>query len=303
MRNLTFFVVALFMVGNTYAQKGLKLGLQFTPGATMSLQSEDFDKGETLDLDGAFGYNFGLTVGYGISETFSISTGIMFNNHVSQYVHNRQTFSSGATDPNYKKKFSRTLGYVRVPLLIEVGSDPTQSAGFFFRIGPHFDFLTGGAYKDERYVGYSGYDEATGINLREQVDLYQETTLLGQKVATKTGQQGDVYNSFVLGVTLEIGGQIRLTDYLKLILLVHLESSLTNPEGAGAASFAYTVGDRVRSLTNPSDLIKSAEGTPFDASYPNYISEGNKTVTHRDPAWNVMGGLTIGAVYTLDFGN
>ena len=187
--------------------------------------------------------------------------------------------------------------------MIEVGSDPTQAGGFFFRIGPHFDFLTGGVYKDDRLVGYSGYNDAEGIDLKAQTALWTPSS--DKKTATKSSTMADIYNSFVLGVTLEMGGQIRLTDYLKLIVTLHLETSLTNPEAQGAASFANNLREQVTTLGGAiGDGAKLlSEATPFDASYPNYINNDQIGATHRDPAWNVMGGLTIGAIYTLDFGN
>lgn len=282
MKNLTFVLLVVLMSNAAFAQQGIKFGLQFTPGTTLCLQSEDFDRGEDLDLEPVFGYNFGLTLGYGFSETFSISTGLMFNQHVSGYIHNREFLASGGgisiEDPNYEKRFSRTLGYVRVPILLEVSGDPTAAGGFFFRIGPHFDFFTGGAYRDERMNGNSGYDEANGINLREEVDLYEKATLLGVDYARQTGETGKVYNDVVIGMSLDIGAQISFSEMMKLIITVHLESSLTNPEAEGAASFANTYGA---------------------ATYPNYISESDRWVTSRAQAWNVMGGVTLGVRYTL----
>ena len=308
MKNLTFLVIALFMSSNVFAQKGLKIGLQFTPGATASLQNEDFDRGEDLNLDPTFGYNFGLTLGYGITETFSISTGIMFNNHVSQFVHDREFLSNTSlSDPNYKKKFARTLGYVRVPVLFEVGSDPTQAGGFFFRIGPHFDFLTGGKYTDQRLEGFSNYDTEKGIDLTGQTALWEPAA--DKKSAVKTSEMGDIYNKVVVGVTLEIGGQIRLTDYLKMILTVHLESALTNPEGVGASSFTHNIYDEVSadnplSLAGIADAAKATtEQTPFQAMYPNYTNADQRWATERGTAFNVMGGVTLGVIYTLDFSN
>ncbi len=285
MKNLIFtLAVIVLFTGSSLAQKGLKIGVQFTPGASMSLQNEDFDRGPDLDVEAAFTFNTGLTVGYGFSETFSISTGIMYNKHVSSFVHNREfvtnILGNKVEDPNYKKKFSRTVNYMRVPVLLEVSGDPASSGGFFFRVGPHFDFFSGGRYVDARLDGMAGYDDQAGINLRDEVDLYEPKTLLGVKYPSNTGKKGKVYKDMVIGVTLEMGSQIRISDYLKLIITLHLESSLTNPEDVGAASFAYEWGS---------------------ATYPNYISEDDKFVTHRDAAYNVMAGMTFGLIYTLDF--
>ncbi len=304
MKNLTFLALALFLSSNIFAQKGVKIGLQFTPGASLSLQNEDFDRGEDLNLSGAFGWNMGLTVGYGFSETFSLSTGLMFSNHQSKYVHDRQFFNSTSTaDPNYKKTFTKNLGYIRIPLLLEVGSSPDQSAGFFFRFGPHFDFMTGGKYKDERLEGFSRYDSEKGLDLMGQTALWAPSS--DKKTSTKTNQTDDIYNKVVIGLSVDIGGQIKLVDNLKMILTLHLETSLTNPEGVGASSYSNNISDEVfaenlLSADGISDGLKAlSDRTPFDAMYPNYISEDRKGATHRDAPFNVMGGFTIGFIYTI----
>lgn len=304
MKNLTFLALALFLSSNLFAQKGVKIGLQFTPGASISLQNEDFDRGEDLNLSGAFGWNMGLTVGYGFNETFSLSTGLMFSNHQSKYVHDRAFFNNSTTaDPNYKKTSTKNLGYIRVPVLIEVGSSADQAGGFFFRFGPHFDFLTGGKYEDERLVGYSGYDSEKGLDLTGQTLLWAPSS--DQKTATRTTQSDDIYSKIVVGLSLDIGGQIQLVENLKMILTLHLETSLTNPEGVGASSYSNNISEEVFSETFlSSDYISDAakfvnERTPFDAMYPNYTSDDRSGATNRDAPFNVMGGLTLGFVYTI----
>lgn len=275
-------MIALTVAGSAYAQQGFKFGAQFTPGSTMALQGDDFDRGEDLNFRGSFGYNMGVTLGYGFNDRFSISTGLMYNNHVTSYVHDE-------TDSYEGKKFSRTLNYLRVPLWIEVGSDPTETGGFFFRIGPHFDFLLSGTYMDERLDGVGDYDPNTGIDLNRMVDVWEPIDILGVAVPTQTSRQADLYNSLVIGVSIQMGSQIRLTDYLKMIIMLNLETSLTNPEAEGTASFALDMVSDYPSFSYP-----------YSASYP-YVVKGD--AYHREQAWNVMGGLTFGLVYTLSTAN
>lgn len=301
-------LLAIIFISNTnsWGQKGLKLGAQFTPGVSMALNNQDFDKESTLDLEAAFAFNAGFIIGYGITEQFSITTGVSYLQHTASFVHNRATLSSGTPDPNYGKKFSRQANYVRVPLLFELSSDPNQTAGFLVRFGPHFDFLTSGRYKDARLEGFSGYDANKGIDMRQEVTIFQPNHATGGLLST--GRKGQIYKDFVLGATLEVGAQVYLTDAVKMTFLVHFEAS-SNPEGEGAASFAHNLaqGDYLvmsSPVFNPTtaamDEVKANdEETPFDATFPNYPLNGDENTTLRSPTWSIMAGLHIGVVYTL----
>jgi hypothetical protein len=309
MKNLTFFVVALFMATNLSAQKGVKIGLHFTPGASMGLNSEDFDKGETLNLDGTFGWDLGLTVGYGFNDKLALVTGIGFNSHTAAFVHDRVTIYDGtlfaSADPNLKAKFSRSLGYIRIPLYLQIGgSSAEEGGGFFFRFGPTFNFLTSAKYEDARFEIFSGYDKTTGIDVNKQTDLW--TSNDGGVSRTKTTdasspsgfQQGSIYQSFVLGVGLDIGGQIKLAENFHMIITLHLETSLTNPEGIGASSYAHNISNDV--VQTAGDLLNvGLQNTPFDATYPNYIAEAKDDISTRESTFNVFGGLTFGFQYTI----
>lgn len=306
MQNL-FLLISIFFCTYTlsYAQEGLKLGLHFTPGLSMALNNEDMDKGSSLDLQTAFAYNTGFLIGYGITEIFSVSTGVGYQQHTASFVHNRATLpTSKLKDPNLGAPITRQANYVRVPLLLEISTDPNRAAGFFARLGPHFDFLTTAIYKDERLNGFSQYDKG-GIDLRQKITLYQKNEATNGIISL--GRQEKIYRDFVPGITAEVGAQIRINDYLKMTLLLHVEGS-SNPEGEGAASFAHNLnrGDYLvtaNPITSPSqatvDANKSAlEETPFDAGFPNYTDEADKNATFRSPTWNVMAGFQIGIIYT-----
>lgn len=308
MKNLIF-LAAFLMASNLFAQKGVMFMLDFTPGVSMGLNNEDFDRGRDLDLNAAFGWNLGFKVGYSFNDKLSLVTGLGFASHTAAFVHERDQIDLGILgsidDPNHNKKFSRTLGYVRIPLLLQIGgSSGDEGGGFFFRFGPTFNFLTGAVYKDQRFDGFSKYDENKGINLHKKTDVWTsndagKTAKRESDPNSPTGyKQAAIYNDFVLGFSMDIGGQIRLADNFKMIITLNLETTLSNPEGLGASSYAHNISNDV--MGTVSDLGKSiSEQTPFDATYPNYVNSNNSNLSKRTGIFNVFGGLTIGFAYTI----
>jgi hypothetical protein len=305
MRNLFLLLSILFISTLSFSQEGLKLGLHFTPGISMALNNEDADKGTTLDLQASFAYNTGLLVGYGVSETFSVSTGVGYQQHTTTFTHNRRNISSGTLDPNYGTKITRQANYIRVPLFLEISTDPNRAIGFFARLGPHFDFLTAAVYKDARLDGFSQYDSDAGIDLRQKVTLYQKNEATNGIISL--GRQEKIYRNFVPGITAEIGAQVRISDHLKMTLLLHVEGS-SNPEGEGAASFAHNLnrGDYLvtaNPISSPGQATvdgnkANQEESPFDAVFPNYTDDMDTNATFRSPTWNLMAGFQIGIIYT-----
>lgn len=305
MRNLFLLLSLLFISSLSIAQEGLKLGLHVTPGLSMALNNEDLDKGASLNLQTSFAYNAGFLIGYGVTEILSVSTGVGYQQHIAAFVHDRKNISSGGLDPNYGAKITRQTSYIRVPLFLEISTDPNRALGFFARLGPHFDFLISAVYKDARLDGFSQYDSDAGIDLRQEITLYQKNEATNGIISL--GRQGKIYRNFVPGITAEVGAQVRINDHLKMTLLLHFEGS-SNPEGEGAASFAHNLsrGDYLvtaNPIASPGQAIVDGnkinqEETPFDAVFPNYTNDTNTNATFRSPTWNLMAGFQIGIVYT-----
>lgn len=304
MKNLIFIITILVFTCQIYAQKGVKIEAIFAPGISFALNKQDMDKGDALDMDVPFAFNAGVLLGYGITETISFTTGFMFNQHTAAFVDKRTTLPAGGADPVVGEKFSRSAGYIRLPLLLSISGDPNLAAGFFVRAGPHFDLLTGATYKDERMIGYSKYNPDSGLDLKKQVTIYEKDA---SGALTNTGRKGRVFRDFVIGASVDVGAQIRINDHIKMTVMLHFEAS-SNPEGDGASSFAHNLnrGDYLIT-TNPfadaslaaTDAVKyNAEITPFDATFPNYSSESDVYETKRDATWNLMAGLQIGVIYT-----
>lgn len=250
MKNLTFLAFALLFTGNIYAQKGLEITAGFTPGVSFILNDEDFAEGQALNIQPTFAYQGGLTVGYNFSETVGLATGIgvaaLGQNYTTDY-------DNVANDDQFK--YDRKLTYIRVPLLMRVGGDPTAATSAFFRFGPHFDFLSSAV----------GRNYGTTNNPSDNSTNYRSITKI------LSSEKAEIYNSFVFGMTLEVGGKIRISDQMGILLMFHLESSLINPEGKDAAVYAGF----------------PTSGTLFDPE--------------RGTAWNMMAGLNVSFLYTLTF--
>ena len=250
MKNLTFLAFALCLTGTMFAQKGLEITAGFTPGVSFILNDEDFAEGESLNIQATFAYQGGLTLGYNFSETIGLATGIGIAALGQNYT---TDFDNVANDDQIK--YDRKLTYVRVPLLLRVGGDPTAATSAFFRFGPHFDFLSGAI----------GRNYGSANNPADNSTNYRNITKL------LSSETAEIYNGFVLGMTLEVGGKIRITDQMGVLLMFHLESSLTNPEGQDAAV------------------------------YSGFPTSGTLLDPERGTAWNMMAGLNVSFLYTLTF--
>ena len=218
MKNLTFLAFALCLTGTMFAQKGLEITAGFTPGVSFILNDEDFAEGESLNIQATFAYQGGLTLGYNFSETIGLATGIGIDALGQNYT---TDFDNVANDD--QNKYDRKLTYVRVPLLLRVGGDPTAATSAFFRFGPHFDFLSGAI----------GRNYGSANNPIDNSTNYRDVNFF-------TGGQAEIYESFVLGLTLEVGGKIRISDQMGVLIMFHLESSLTNTEGKDAANLIFS---------------------------------------------------------------
>ncbi|MCH2020902.1 MAG: PorT family protein [Saprospiraceae bacterium] len=256
MKNLTFLVFSLFITSNLFAQKGLEITAGFTPGVSFILNDEDFAEGQSLNIQATFAYQTGLTIGYNFSETVGLATGFgvaaLGQNYTTDY-------DNIAKDDQIK--FDRKLTYLRVPVLLRVGGDPTAPTSAFFRFGPHFDFLSSAI----------GTNYGSVNNPTDNSTNYRDVNFF-------TGGNAEVYESFVLGLTLEVGGKIRISDQMGILLMFHLESSLLNTEGKDAANFNL-----------------------FNSGVSGFPTSGTILDPERGTAWNMMAGLNLSFQYTLSF--
>ncbi len=241
----------LLLAGSAFAQAGLELTAGYTPGISFIINDDDFAAGEELNYQVTYGSHVGVTAGFNFSERVGVTTGIglasINQNYVSDY---------GDRQRDEQDMFNRRLTYIRIPLMVRIGGDPTAPSSAFFRFGPHLDFLAGA-------MGNS--DRRTIIGTREtDTDNFRNyRTILST-------EDEEIYRNTVIGLTMEVGGRIRITDVLGVLILFHAETSLTNPEGE-------------------------------DAWKAFNFANGNFTSDERIGSFNVMPGINVSFQYVLNF--
>lgn len=209
MRKLSLFVVALVCSQFAFAQKGLEVGINFTPTNTWILNNEDFGADQDLDFRATFNYNVGITAGLNLTDGLGISTGLIIVNHSQKYITN---YDNRTKDEQNLSE--RSLSYVRVPILLKLSGDPTASSSAFFRVGPFFDFISKARYT---------YDDKSMFNLDSDLNMLNRTDMSGNELS--------IYNKKAIGLMVEFGGQSKLMDNLHLFYALQLASTLTNTEG------------------------------------------------------------------------
>ena len=250
MKNLTLLVVALLLAGPIFAQPGLELTAGYTPGMSFVLNDDDFAAGEELNYQVTYGSHVGLTVGFNFSEKVGVTTGFGLASINQNYV----TAYDGRTRDE-QNTFNRRTTYIRIPLMVRIGGDPTAPSSAFFRFGPHLDLLAGAMGNYDTRVPIVGNRVQTSENFRNYRTIFST-------------EDEEIYQGVTIGLTMEVGGRIRISDVMGVLLLFHLESSLTNPEGEDAWK---------------------APG--FESNSAN----------ERAQSWNVMPGINVSFQYVLNF--
>jgi hypothetical protein len=250
MNKFTLLAAALSCTTLLTAQKGIEVGLNFTPTNVWILNSEDFAEDQDLDFKPKLGFNAGLTVGLNFTDGMGITSGISFIKNGQNYITGYDNVPKEDQDV-----FSRELSYMRVPVLFKFNGDISASSTSFFRVGPHFDFLQSARFK---------YDDKGLFNVDADIDMKDYKNVLGQSV--------ELYKKTVIGLTLEMGGMVNISEAMKLVFMLHLSGSLTNPE---------------------------TENMPKQYLYP---YAGSITSPTRSTAYNAAAGITIGFNYVIPMG-
>ncbi|MFK7796937.1 MAG: outer membrane beta-barrel protein [Aureispira sp.] len=248
MKSLFIGVLALLLTQQVFAQASFEFTAGYTPGFSAVLNNQDFnDNGKEYHAVN-YGSHSGITVGVNFTEQLGLATGVGMS-----FINQHFSYDYTLNDSPQRYNSQRSLAYLRIPVLFRVGGDASAPVSFFLRFGPHLDILTSAK---STYTNLG-----TVIHLQDNVINY-----LDQK--DDRGETEEVYKSAVLGATLEVGGRFKLNDKMGLLLLFHVNSSLTNPEGADAVGYLHSA---------------------FLGGGPSY----------RDPSWNAMLGANISFQYTI----
>ncbi|AFC22809.1 outer membrane beta-barrel protein [Saprospira grandis] len=263
MRNLSLLALFLMAAQFGFAQKDLEFGVTFTPATSWIINDEDFAQGDEMDLQATFGYNAGAHLGINFTEGMGLQLGLNLSQQGQNYINKASSSNKDEMDV-----YSRKLTYVRVPVLLKFNGSTEGSFTSYFRFGPHLDFLSKAVYNYEENSGAVFHID------REDIDM--------TRIEKRFCENYKIYNDVVFGATLEMGGAINVDENMKILVLFHLSSSLTNPEGQDS----YAAG---KDVSGPFSANPSA--------FPDY--DYSRT---RGTAYNVMGGLTVGLTYTIGGG-
>ena len=219
MKKFSLLLVAMFcLTSGIFAQKGIEVGINFTPTSPWILNDEDFAEGADLDFRFNYGFNVGATLGFNLTDNFGLTTGFMYVSGGQRYT---TAYENVAKADQIKSRID--LRYVRVPVLFKFNGDINASTSAFFRIGPHFDFLQKAIHTVENapILGEVTTDFLNDIRYKDET----------------------IYNKSVIGLTVEMGSQFTIVDNLKFILAFQLAGSLNNIEGKDSKGVFATSGN------------------------------------------------------------
>jgi hypothetical protein len=234
-----------------FAQRGLELSVNTSANFSFLVNQNDLKETSTQSQI-SIGNSSLITVGHNFSKTVGIATGLGFTYLRQNYI----TTASAKQLRILRETSHRALTYIRLPLLLRISSSPKAPVQFFMRLGPHLDALLT-ANSKTKYAFNTGLSDKK-IDYRRQ--------------SNGAEQPQDIFKNFAFGLSLDIGTKIQLSEQFSLLLLAHLESSLTNLEGKDAPDYF------------PSDF------------QPILL---NDYILTRSNTYGIMMGLNVGLVYRL----
>lgn len=268
MRKLTLVFLACIFAGSLQAQQGLSIGVNVTPMSTWILNGDDFDAGAELNFRSTFGFSAGLNLGYNFTDRLGLVSGVLYSSEGQNYI----TDIDGRTEEE-QNRFSRELTYIRVPVLFKYNSEITDRTSFLLRVGPYFGFLSSAQVTQ---------DINAPVDLEEQAYETQNISYADPSDLFLTSTTGSIFNGFDLGVALELGSQINLSENMQLYFLFRLAGSV------GSIENSEVIQDLKANNNNfLTDFYPQAEVFPADDN------------VERRPAQLVNAGLVIGFNYIV----
>ena len=190
MKKLVVVVSAcMLMAVGSKAQGRLEAGFRFNPQFTAILNKEDADAGNELNPEThftarsfgvGFMYNISNSIGLGADVLFSREgqafsgyiTGTSVNQEAYTAVIDKQTFLNNELVLGDYKALAE-LNYVKVPVMLSLGSDKSKKVFFSVLAGPQFNFLVNVAQE------VNGKDLEYPYTNIEAKDLYKPVTYSG----------------------------------------------------------------------------------------------------------------------------
>lgn len=173
-----YLTLLLLIVGLNVAQAQTKLGLKFSPTASLNRISNQSDTLDFSDDGAAIRFLFGLSADVALSDTYSFSTGVIYTpKHVSFAAVGENGGSYLVGLEEYR------LHYLMVPISLRLYTNEIQpDAKLYFQIGVTGEVKIYDEPIDERYIGIKKFNlfnasAMLGLGLEYKVGL--NTILIG----------------------------------------------------------------------------------------------------------------------------
>ncbi|MEM8894206.1 MAG: porin family protein [Bacteroidota bacterium] len=166
-----YLTLVLLLVGVHFASAQTKLGLKFSPSASLNRISNQSDTLDFSDDGAAIRFLFGLTADVPISDTYSFSTGVIYTpKHVSFAAVGENGGSYLIDLEEYR------LHYLMIPISLKLYTNEIQpDAKLYFQVGATGEVKIFDEPKDERFIGI------------EDFNLFNASVLLGAGLEYKVG--------------------------------------------------------------------------------------------------------------------
>jgi len=156
MKNLNkifLIVVIAFVANNVNAQEKFSFGV--SAGVTMSdIFQSSTDNNPMQDALGlTFGYTFGVTVDYNLTDNFFIQSGLSFitKGTEGEYIYMISSDSFSSSD-----KIKAQSMYLQLPIYAGYKFQVAENVKLLFNVGPYFAYGIGGKVKSEHVAKMGG---------------------------------------------------------------------------------------------------------------------------------------------------
>ncbi len=223
-------------------------GGAFTAKSTWLLNKAVFDRGASQDVGVSFGNDFGIVGGVNFSDAAGLEINFLFNTFSQKYNGTKDIDAAILSDFTSKSIYKS----LDIPILFKTGSE-----GAYFEIGPVISFINKSTFEMD-------YDNALMTDLEPSDNLTN-------------------YNGTNFGVIMGFGGNINVSDNLKITLGLRFYYGFTDIGGVNAYGWNQ----------------KSTKD--WDNSYQLFHPEKDNHWGHKDfKTTPLSGGLKVGLIYVIN---
>lgn len=220
------------------------LGAAFTGKSTWLLNKAVFDRGASQDIGASFGNDFGLIAGMKFDDNVGLELNFLFNKFSQNYLGQMDNSNEEYTSKSVYKSLD-------IPILFKTGE------AAYFEVGPVLSFVNSSSYE---------FDWSNA--------LYNDTAAY---------DNSESYNNFVFGVILGFGGNIDISDALKVTLGLRFYYGITDLGGVNALGW------------------NKGQTTKQDEYYQLFHPTSDNHYGHNDfKTTPLSGGLKLGLIYIIE---